>query len=67
MLRNKNTIAPKQGVRSKQKNTPLEPPCPKPLHRILSVPWPEQQGKYCGLKIKKSYNTKRPLVYINLY
>ena len=34
--------------------TLLEPPFPKPLFRGLTVSWLEQQGKYIGLKIKKS-------------
>jgi hypothetical protein len=34
----------------------LEPSYPKPLYSKLSVPWLEQQGKYIGLKIKKSGN-----------
>jgi hypothetical protein len=38
----------------KTKSEPLEPPCPKPLYSKLSVIWLEQQGKYIGLKIKKS-------------
>jgi hypothetical protein len=48
--------------RIKTKSTPLDPPCLKPQHRKLSVIWLEQQGKYIGLKIKKSgsYNSILP-------
>jgi hypothetical protein len=53
MLRNKKTHSSLKSSQVKTKSTPLEPPCPKPLYRKLSVIWLEQQGKYIGLKIKK--------------
>jgi hypothetical protein len=54
MLRNIKTHDSKKKRQIKAKSTPLEPSCLKRLCRKLSVPWFEQQGKYFGLKIKKS-------------